>query len=131
MDKAARPALLGICVVLVLASIACSQQGKAREDGQSRQARVDLSPTEANDRVIYRVPPEYPDNARRGHIEGPVTLHIIVNGEGSVEEMRPLQGNPFLLMSAMKAVKQWRYRPYVVNGVHVEFASSVTLKFAL
>ena len=131
MGKTARTALCGISVILVLVSSACPRQAKPKDETASRQSRVDLPPEEADTRVVYRVPPEYPENARRGHIEGPVTLRIIVSEDGSVEKMTPLRGNPFLLMSAMNAVKQWRYKPYTANGTHVEFESSVTLTFKL
>jgi protein TonB len=132
MRKATRAALSAFFVVLVLGAVVCPQQLKPTGDTSSpKQPRIDLPAAEADSRVIYRVAPEYPDNARRGHIEGPVTLRIVVDSDGAVQKMTPLRGNPFLLISAMNAVKQWRYKPYVVKGSRVEFESSITLKFAL
>jgi len=125
MGKATRLLVCGVSVFLMLVS------SRAQQGAQSAQPRIELSSGDADSRVVYRVRPEYPANARVGHIEGPVTLRIIVSRDGTVQKLTPMVGNPFLLMSAMSAVRQWRYKPYVVNGAPVEFQSSVTLKFML
>jgi len=129
MRKAALKALCGFCIVLLFSAVLYPQS--SNDSKSSHQSRVDLSPADAASRVLYRIAPDYPENAKRGHIEGPVTVKILVDSNGTVEHMTPISGNPYLLMAAMNAVKQWRYRPYTVNGVAVAFESSVTLKFAL
>ncbi len=94
-------------------------------------ARHTLAAPEAESRILQRVSPEYPMAARQGRMEGPVTVHVIVSREGRIEKMTPLRGNPFLLVAAMDAIGKWRYKPYMVNGVRVEFETDVTLKFSL
>src|SRR5215467_10848464 len=113
MRKAALKELCGICIVLLFSAVLYPQQTQASNDSKSSgKSRVDLSPTDAANRVVFRIAPDYPDNAKRGHIEGPVTVKILVDSNGTVEHMTPISGNPYLLMAAMNAVKQWRYRPY-------------------
>jgi len=94
-------------------------------------ARPTLTALEAEERLIQKVTPDYPKTARQGRMEGPVTVHIIVNREGRVVKMTPQSGNPFLLVAAMDAILRWRYRPYTVSGERVEFETDVNLKFVL
>ena len=127
MRKAARQMLKGTLVILALSAALVAQHTKSKDEG----ANLDLAEAVADSRIIYKIAPEYPDIARRGHIEGPVSVRILVNTQGAVEKMTPLKGNPFLLIATMSAVQKWRYRPYVLNGAPVEFQSIVTVKFSL
>ena len=114
-------------VVLVISAVVGAQHTKPKDESVS----LELAAAEADSRIIYKIAPEYPDMARKGHIEGPVSVRIVINTQGAVEKMTPLKGNPFLLIAAMNAVQKWRYRPYLVNGAPVEFQSIVTVKFSL
>lgn len=127
MRKGARQILKGALVILALSAALVAQHTKPKDEGAS----LDLAEAAADSRIIYKIAPEYPDIARRGHIEGPVSVRILVNTGGVVEKMTPLKGNPFLLIAAMNAVQKWRYRPYLINGAPVEFQSVVTVKFSL
>ena len=127
MHKAVRQMLKGALVILALSAALVAQHAKSKDESAS----LDLAEAAADSRIIYKIAPEYPDIARRGHIEGPVSVRILVNTVGAVEKMTPLKGNPFLLIAAMNAVQKWRYRPYILNGAPVEFQSIVTVKFSL
>ena len=56
-------------------------------------------------------------------------LHAIIGEDGTVEHLRVVSGNPLLTDSALNAVKQWRYSPYVVDGHAVEVETTVILNF--
>jgi protein TonB len=81
--------------------------------------------------LIHRVEPEYPPVAVSGKIQGLVILEAEVNEAGVVTDVRVLR--PMLLLdeAAIKAVKQWRYQPLVLNGTPVPFILTVTLNFSL
>ena len=70
--------------------------------------------------LIYRVQPEYPALARQVHVQGLVVLRAIISRNGAIENLQALSGHPLLIPSAINAVRQWRYRPYVLNGEPVE-----------
>ena len=127
MRKAAHQILKRTLVILAISAVVGAQHTKPKDESAS----LDLAAAAADSRIVYKIAPEYPDIARKGHIEGPVSVRIFVNTEGAVEKMTPLKGNPFLLIAAMNAVQRWRYRPYVLNGAPVEFQSVVTVKFSL
>ena len=78
---------------------------------------------------IHNVSPEYPKIARESHITGDVVLHAIIDWEGQIAELTLLSGHPILAESAVKAVKQWRYRPYILNGKPVEVETTIVVKY--
>ena len=81
--------------------------------------------------LIYRLQPEYPALARQARVQGTVVLRAVISREGAIENLQVLSGHPLLVKSAMEAVRQWRYRPYVLNGEAVEVETQVTVNFVL
>lgn len=82
-------------------------------------------------RLIHRVEPVYPPEARAQQIQGAVTLDVQIGGEGTVHNIDIVGGNPVLADAAVQAVRQWKYRPYSVDGRPVEMQTRVTIRFTL
>lgn len=81
--------------------------------------------------LVHKVEPQYPKIALAARITGVVQLHAIISKDGNIKELQTLSGPPLLIPSAIDAVKQWRYRPYLLNGEAVEVETSVTVTFQL
>ena len=81
--------------------------------------------------LIHEVTPEYPPEAGRSRIQGTVVLLAVIGRDGSVQDLRVKSGLPVLAQAAMDAVKQWRYRPYLLNGEPVEVDTQITINFTL
>ena len=81
--------------------------------------------------LIFRVQPGYPVLARQVRVQGPVVLRAMISREGAIENLQVLSGHPMLVRAALDAVRQWRYRPYVLNGEPVEVETEVTVNFIL
>lgn len=81
--------------------------------------------------LAYRVQPNYPVLAKQARIQGQVVLRAIISREGAIENLQVLSGHPMLAPAAVEAVRQWRYRPYVLNGEPVEVETQVTVNFVL
>jgi protein TonB len=81
-------------------------------------------------KLLY-VPPVYPLLARNAHIEGVVILEAEVDEHGVVKQVRVLRSAPLLDAAAIESVRQWRYRPLLLNGEPSPFILSVTVKFNL
>lgn len=81
--------------------------------------------------LISRVQPIYPPLARSARIQGPVFLRAIISRTGTIENLQAISGHPMLIPAALDAVRQWRYRPYVLNGEPVEVETQVTVNFSL
>ena len=94
-----------------------------------KRMRIASRVAEAN--LIHDVAPQYPPEAGRARIEGAVVLMAVIGKDGSVEDVRVESGLPILAQAAIDAVKQWRYRPYLLNGEPVEVDSRITINFTL
>lgn len=81
--------------------------------------------------LIHRVQPEYPQLARQARIQGTVVLRAIISRDGRIENLLVLTGHPMLVPAAIDAVRQWRYRPYVLNDQPVEVETQITVNFTL
>jgi protein TonB len=75
--------------------------------------------------------PTYPAEATAAGIEGAVSAEITVNEQGIVTDARVLNSNPVLDEAALKAVREWRYDPTVVDGKAVPVKMTVTVNFTL
>jgi periplasmic protein TonB len=94
-----------------------------------KRIRVPAQVAEAN--LIHDVAPQYPPEAGRERIEGTVVLMAVIGKDGTVRDVRVESGLPLLAQAAIEAVKQWRYKPYLLNGEPVEVDSHVTINFTL
>jgi TonB family protein len=92
---------------------------------------VMISSETANQYVVKRVEPEYPEQARADHISGPVTLEAIVAKDGSVKTVKTISGDPELAAAARQAVSQWQFKPFTQQGKPAEFQTKVTVNFRL
>jgi periplasmic protein TonB len=81
--------------------------------------------------LVKKVTPQYPTIAKQARVQGSVQLKAIIGKDGKVENVQPESGNPLLASAAVNAVKQWRYKPYVLDGNPVEVETTVTVNFRL
>ena len=81
--------------------------------------------------LISRIEPKYPYIAIQTRREGAVLLHAIISREGQITALDVLSGDPLLVGAALDAVRQWRYRPTILNGEPVEVETSITVIFQL
>lgn len=81
--------------------------------------------------IIYRVQPIYPPLARQARIQGAVVLRAVISKTGTIEHLTAMSGHPMLVGSALNAVRQWRYRPYLLNDEPIEIETEITVNFVL
>jgi protein TonB len=81
--------------------------------------------------LIKKVQPQYPRNALSMHVEGAVQLMATVSPTGNITAVKVLSGDALLTKAAIDAVKQWKYKPYRLNGEPVEIQTQITVNFAL
>ncbi|MGA9529674.1 MAG: energy transducer TonB [Terriglobales bacterium] len=85
----------------------------------------------AEGNLVYRVQPTYPVLARAARIQGTVQLRAVISRMGTIENLTVLNGHAMLVTAAVDAVRQWRYRPYVLNGEPIEVETEITVNFTL
>ena len=81
--------------------------------------------------IVHRVEPAYPQQAKLIRVQGEVILHAVIAKDGGVESLRVVSGHPMLVGAALDAVRQWRFRPYYLNGSPIEVEAQVTVRFVL
>lgn len=81
--------------------------------------------------LIRKVDPSYPPLAKAAHVSGTVVLHAIIAKDGTIEHLEYQSGPAMLMNAAMDAVRQWRYKPTILNGETVEVDTQVTVVFTL
>ena len=82
-------------------------------------------------KITKQVKPEYPKEAKEAGIEGKVDLRCMVRPDGTVEKIDVVSGKEPFVQAAQKAVAQWKYQPLVLNGVAIEFDTTVQVIFQL
>jgi protein TonB len=81
--------------------------------------------------LIKKVNPKYPADLRRKHVQGTVILRAEIGTDGAIHSLTVVSGEPSLVKAALKAVKQWRYKPYIVDGKTTAVETEIKLNFAL
>ena len=79
--------------------------------------------------LLNRVEPAYPRIAVVSGVQGQVRLHAIIARDGTIQSLNVISGHPLLASAALDAVRQWRYRPYLLNGEAVEVETFITVNF--
>src|SRR6201997_2245202 len=93
--------------------------------------RVRVSQGVSQGLLVRKVNPAYPPLARQARIQGQVMLQAVISKDGSIENLRLISGHPMLAPAAIEAVKQWRYKPYMLNGEPVAVETQVQVNFTL
>lgn len=79
--------------------------------------------------LVRRIDPVYPRTAVIAHVFGEVQLHAIIAKDGSIQSLNVISGSPILAQAALDAVRQWRYKPYMLNDQAVEVETFITVHF--
>jgi len=92
--------------------------------------KLRISSGVAQGQLVHQVTPIYPTQARQASVHGTVVLQAVVGKDGKVQNVRALSGPPMLIKPAVDAVKQWRYKPFTVNGEPTEADIDVNVNFS-
>lgn len=93
--------------------------------------KIDVDPVIMAGRMMYRVTPEYPETARSIRTQGVVVLNAVIGKDGKIHDLRPISGPSVLIPPSLKAVNQWVYEPYLLDGEPVEVGTTISVVFNL
>jgi protein TonB len=113
----------------VLGSIISSSNAPVPHVATPQRVRVSQGVTSGL--LLRRVNPTYPPLARTARIQGRVLLQAQISKSGDIQNLQVISGHPMLIQSALDAVKQWKYRPYLLNGEAVEVDTTIEVNFTL
>ncbi len=88
-----------------------------------------IEPSRAEEMLAHKVEAPYPEMARMARIQGNVILHVLINKQGHVANIKAVSGHPILIQAALDAVKQWEYQPFQLNGEPKQVETAVVVKF--
>jgi TonB family protein len=122
----ATAAELRVSVAVPVAAPAAAQSGAVNG---ADAARVSGGVMAGN--ILSKVNPIYPQEAKDQKISGSVILHAIIRKDGAIAQLDAISGPAELRQSALDAVKQWVYKPYLLNGQPVEVETTITVTYSL
>ena len=93
--------------------------------------RIRVSQGVSQGLLIHQVKPSYPALARQARIQGTVVLQAVIGKDGNIQNLKVVSGHPMLAPAALEAVKQWKYKPYYLNGEPVEVDTTINVNFTL
>ena len=82
-------------------------------------------------KLIFKPQPEYPPLAKMARIQGTVRLEAIISKDGTIQDLKVIQGHPLLVKAALEAVQRWRYQPTLLNGDPVEVVTEIDVNYTL
>lgn len=107
-----------------------SEQPAAQEAQKTRVPRIRIGGNVAKSQIKHKVQPQYPQEARDNRIQGTVRLHVVLSTAGKVQQLEVVSGDPILAKAALEAVRQWEYKPTLLNGEPVEVDTTVDVVFS-
>jgi TonB family protein len=108
-----------------------SEGDAAKPDDRATSKRVKVAGNVIAKQLVHQVQPIYPQQARLAREQGTVVLHAIIGTDGTVKTLRWVSGPEHLIVPAMDAVKQWRYKPTLIDGEPVEVDTTIAVIFNL
>jgi TonB family protein len=135
-----RSAAVAGCVVLALATsyAAMALQTNVNPPEETKSGPeianfgiASLGPGEAARNLVSKVTPIYPAEAKKAGIQGTVTLHAVISKDGKIENLHLVSGPAELQQPALDAVRQWVYRPYLLDGKPVEVQTKINVVYSL
>ena len=110
---------------------AANSNASAGKGNKAQVANVKVAPGISQGLLIKKVQPVYPLQARYARIQGTVRMSAVINKAGDVIDLEVLDGPIELVVSAVNAVRQWKYRPYLFNGDPVQVRTVIIVNYAL
>jgi protein TonB len=106
-------------------------EASASDPAVTQPEKVKVPTSLASGRLAKKVPPFYPEEARLAGIQGTVVMHAEINETGDVTDLELLDGPIALAGSAIYAVRQWKYKPYLLDGRPVAVSTEIVVNYSL
>ena len=134
---ARRIVLIAACALLAVATCASAltlhmsvKEAKAGSS-TSNPKLIHVRPDIMQGQILTKVTPKYPEDAKKARIQGVVTLKAVISKDGTVDRLSVLSGPASLQQSSLDAVRQWTYKPFLLNGQPVEIETTINVHYSL
>jgi TonB family protein len=135
-----RVVVFAACAVMALATCGSAlalgmhtnaASGSSDSNATKAPKQLTVSAEEMSHNILTKAMPVYPPEAKKAKIQGTVVLDVVISKEGNIENLRVISGPQELQQSALDAVRQWTYKPYLLNGDPVEVKTTVNIIYNL
>jgi TonB family protein len=99
--------------------------------GASPNGPVNVSAETMQNQIVSKVMPAYPVDAKKARIQGSVKLDAVIGKTGEVEQLKVITGPKELQQSSLDAVRQWTYKPFLLNGQPIEVRTTINVNYSL
>jgi len=96
--------------------------------GQVKTDRIRVAENVMQGMLVKKVDPQ-PPSGDAANIHGEVVFKAVIGKEGSIESLQAVSGHPILIPPAINAVKQWKYKPFLLNGEPVRVETTIRVNF--
>jgi protein TonB len=117
--------------ILSSANVAPPPPPKVNEVKDKTPSRVRVGGQVQNANLIRKIVPTYPALAKQARIQGTVRFNAIIGKDGTIQNLQMVSGHPLLVQAATEAVKQWLYKPTLLNNEPVEVITTIDVNFTL
>jgi len=122
----------GICATTLAFSVHVDAVAAAGGQSASQgKGPISISPDVMQKQIIHKVNPVYPPDAKKARIQGKVELDAVIGKTGEMEQVKVVSGPKELQQSALDAVRQWTYKPYLLNGKPVDVRTTINVTYTL
>jgi TonB family protein len=136
---ARRLAMAALCVATGIGTMAAAAELRvsvampvAQQSAGAETAKsMSVSPGIIAGNLVSRVNPVYPQAAKAAKVQGAVVLQAVIGKDGAIKSLQVISGPDELAPSALDAVRQWVYRPYLLNGQPTEVETTITVNYSL
>ncbi|MGA8739738.1 MAG: M56 family metallopeptidase [Terracidiphilus sp.] len=124
-------AVLGVATAASAVALRLGVDSQATMDKQATKKPRSIPPKTMAENIISKVNPKYPPEAKKAGIQGTVVLDAVVGKTGDVEKLNVVSGPNELQQSSLDAVRQWKYRPFLLNGDPIEVETTISVIYSL
>lgn len=127
-------AVFGVATCGAVMGLSMNVNAQAANDsgGPTKTPKIiHVSAGEMQGDVLNKVPPKYPAEAKKKKVQGTVVLRAVIAKDGTVKDLKAVSGPKLLRQSSMDAVKQWTYKPYLLNGNPIEVDTTINVIYSL
>jgi TonB family protein len=124
-------AVLGLSGAAIVSMVGTHLTVRAADTTAGKAGPLQVPSGAMAKRIVSQVQPKYPEEAKKAKIQGTVVLNATIGKDGTIENLKVVSGPKELRRSALVAVRQWTYEPFLLNGNPVEVESTISVVYSL
>jgi TonB family protein len=122
---------IGLCASALALSVHVDALAAGDEHPSAPNKPVNVPSDVIAGNILSKVTPVYPADAKKARIQGTVALEAVIGKTGDVEQLKTISGPKLLEQSAIDAVRQWKYKPFLLNGDPVDVKTTINVIYTL